>query len=100
MTKSKKCNVRVKLWFDGEPKQYEIKGRPAQTLLALVEAGKRGVTALELSNTWAFRLSAYIHDLRQGYGMDIITQREEHEDGWHGRYVLVTPVEILNVKNN
>ena len=99
MTKSKKITLGVTLWCDGEPKQYEIKGRSAQTLLALVQSGSRGVTALELSS-WALRLAAYVHELRQGYGMDIVTQREEHEGGWHGRYVLHTPVEILDIKNN
>ncbi len=41
-----------------------VKGQTAKALLALVEAGPRGVTALEASS-WAYRLAAYCHDLRR-----------------------------------
>jgi hypothetical protein len=69
----------------------------ARALLALVEAGARGVTALECS-TWAFRLAAYCYDLRRDHGLAIRCDREEHPGGWHGRHVLETPVKIVTVE--
>lgn len=73
-----------------------VKGQTSRTLYELMKAGPKGVTALEIS-TWALRLSAYIFSLRK-LGLEITTLHEEHPEGWHGRYVLVTPVEILNGK--
>ena len=82
-------------YVNGEPRQYFTKGRVAQTLLCLVEAGERGITALEVS-TWALRLAAYVHTLRHDFGLDIETQREPHEGGMHARYTLITPVEVID----
>ena len=65
-----------------------------RTLLALVNADSKGVTALEMSS-WAYRLGAYVHRLRHDYGLAIETLREPHEGGWHGRYVLHTPCRIV-----
>jgi hypothetical protein len=75
----------------------EIRGQTARALLALVEAGERGVTALECS-TWAYRLAASCYDLRLDYGLAIRCEREEHPGGWHGRHALDTPVEIVTVE--
>jgi hypothetical protein len=66
-------------------------------LLALVEAGEHGVTALECS-TWAFRLAASCYDLRRDHGLAIRCDREEQPGGWHGRYVLETPVDVIRVE--
>jgi hypothetical protein len=65
-----------------------------RALAALIKAGGEGVTALELSN-WAYRLGAYVHTLRHDYGLTIETLREPHDGGWHGRYVLHTPCQII-----
>lgn len=65
-----------------------------RALAALINAGCCGVTALELSS-WAYRLGAYVHSLRHGYGLEIETLREPHDGGWHARYVLHTPCEII-----
>ena len=65
-----------------------------KTLLALVNTGEKGVTALE-ANSWAFRISSYVYSLRHDYGLNILTRKEEHEGGWHARYVLLTPVTIV-----
>jgi Winged helix domain len=75
-----------------------IRGQTARALLALVEAGERGVTALECS-TWAYRLAADCYDLRRDHGLAIRCDREEHPGGWHGRHVLETPVEIVSVQD-
>lgn len=67
-----------------------------RTLLALVKADTKGVTALEMSS-WAYRLGAYVHRLRHDYGLAIETLREPHDGGWHGRYVLHTPCRIVGI---
>lgn len=72
---------------------FAVRGQTAKALIALVNGGDRGVTALEVA-TWAFRFAAYCHDLRTRYGLSIRTEREEHPGGWHGRHVLETPVTI------
>jgi hypothetical protein len=83
-------------YINGERHQYLVRGRIAQTLYHLVQASERGITALEVS-TWALRLAAYVCILRHDYGLDIVTLREPHEGGSHARYVLHTPVEILEL---
>ena len=69
----------------------------ARTLYALSVFKNKGMTTLDLSCSWAFRLSAYIHTLRTDYGLNIETIRESHSDGWHARYVLNTPLRIISV---
>ena len=77
-----------------ERREIEVTGRYAQTLRALVEAGNRGTTALEMSS-WALRLSHYIFILRTRDGLDIETRNEPHDGGTHGRYFLLSQVEII-----
>lgn len=99
MNSSHNTRLRViaKKYINGKTVTFETTGRNAQTLLALIKAGDKGITALELSNTWALRLSAYIHCLRHVNGLDIITHKEGHDGGWHARYVLITPAEIFEI---
>jgi len=78
-----------------ERREIEVTGRYAQTLRALVEAGNRGTTALEMSS-WALRLSHYIFILRTRDGLDIETQNEPHDGETHGRYVLRSQVELID----
>lgn len=68
--------------------------QPKRALAALINAGSKGVTALELSSS-AYRLGAYVHTLRHDYGLTIETLRERHDGGWHGRSVLHTPCQII-----
>ena len=89
-------NLLFTVYVDGQEKQYFVSGRTAQTLYALVYAGKHGITALEV-NSWAYRLACYIYDLRHDYGLDISTTPEPHHGGKHARYHLITPVEINEV---
>ncbi len=77
----------------GSSRNITIKGQTAKALLALVEAGPKGVTAFEAA-TWAYRLAAYCHDLRRKHGLSIRTERESHPGGWHGRHVLESDVHI------
>lgn len=74
--------------------RFMVTGQTARALVALVKAGKGGVTALEVSS-WALRLSAYVFTLRRDYGLAIETVREKHDGGWHGRFVLRCPVVLL-----
>lgn len=67
--------------------------RYCQTLHALVDAGPRGVTALEMSS-WALRLGHYIFILRRTHGLSIETLREDHDGGTHARYRLISDVRI------
>jgi len=74
---------------------FTTTGRPAETLLSLLEAGQRGITSLEAFQAgWAVRLAAYVHRLRSECGLTIETRREPHQGGSHARYVLHTSVEV------
>jgi hypothetical protein len=75
---------------------FTVRGQTAKALYALVTAGEKGVTALEVS-TWAYRFSAYCFDLRHKYGLSIETRREDHPGGWHGRHVLHSQVTLGEV---
>lgn len=75
---------------------FIVRGQPARTLAALVEAGSQGVTAQEVAS-WAFRLAAYVHTLRTVHLLPIETLREPHETGWHGRYVLHAKIALGGV---
>ncbi len=86
--------VTFRRLYDG--RVFEVRGQVARTLLALVAATDRGCTALELS-TWALRLAHYVFCLRR-LGLEISMEREKHPGGWHGRYRLLAPVEVLEVR--
>ncbi len=83
-------------------REIEATGRYGQTLKALIEAGDKGVTALEISS-WALRLSHYVDILRKDerYRLHIETQLEEHEvegmgAGRHARYFLRDRVRLVD----
>ncbi|APG62556.1 hypothetical protein LPB140_06900 [Sphingorhabdus lutea] len=96
----KTCSGRKRkaIWFLLPSGRALLVGQNARTLSALINSGKAGVTALELSS-WAFRLGSYIHTLRSQYGLDIITIKETHNElgDWHARYVLNCDVQILEM---
>jgi hypothetical protein len=77
-------------------RRFIVRGQTAKALVALINCGDRGVTALE-AESWAYRLAVYCYDLRRDHGLVIRCAREEHEGGWHGRHVLETPVRIVFV---
>ena len=87
-----KVRFRVK---DGPP--LTATGREAQTIIALAEAGPKGITSLETFYAgWAVRLGAYIFDLK-AMGVPIRPTREAHEGGKHARYFLAGPVDVIEV---
>lgn len=85
---------RDRIEAEGPAGRFTATGQVAKALSALVTAGARRVTALEV-NSWAYRLGAYVHSLRHDCGLAIETVREPHEGGWHGRYVLRSRVAIV-----
>jgi hypothetical protein len=74
---SGKLTVTAIVCDGGEAREIRARGQEAKALLALVEAGPRGVTALECG-AWAFRLAAYAQSLRKRFGLAIATEREAH----------------------
>lgn len=77
---------------DDTPRTYT--GRDAWTLDELVRAGERGITPIDNP---APRLSHYVFRLRKS-GLVIETKEEKHAGaypGTHGRYVLRTPVNVV-----
>jgi len=72
---------------------FHVTGQVAKALEALVARGAAGVTSLEVAS-WAYRLGAYVHNLRHDYGLAIETVREPHDGGWRGRFVLQSVVTI------
>jgi hypothetical protein len=103
--KSKRFVIWFKLIKNNQEVVFVLKGHKAKTLKALVENNEKGCTALDISKTFALRLSEYIRALRRdylcgGYNLDIIKHKEPNPTGWHGRYVLTDKVEILPNKPN
>ena len=91
-----KLTVRATIRDGGEAREIVARGQEAKALLALVESGSRGVTALEVC-TWALRVAAYCHSLRKRCGLLIAMIREPHPGGWHGRHILRSRVEIISI---
>lgn len=90
--------VTVLFQKEGAENPQFAKTRVGQTILWLVHSGEKGITSLEVSS-WAFRLADYIHTLRHDYWLNIITIKEGHDGGHHGRYFLRDAVTILQINN-
>ena len=90
----RKLKITARIGTDGKP--FETVGQEAKTLALLVAKGKTGVEAYDFQGGPPFRLPAYCHSLIRK-GLIIETVRVTHDGGWHGRFVLHTPVEILAV---
>ncbi len=72
-----------------------LKGRYAWALKELIIAGQKGCTSIDNPGP---RLAAYIHVLRHEHGLKIDTIHEKHAGlypGTHARYILRTPVHII-----
>lgn len=82
--------------IEGADQPFMVVGRDAETLMRLVNNGAGGTVAYDFRGGPPFRLGAYVFKLRQR-GLNIRTDREEHDCGWHARYVLMTPVIIHSV---
>lgn len=74
-----------------------VRGQEANTLLLLHERGPAGVLAYDFRGGPPFRLPAYTWASMRRHGLIIETIREKHDGGWHGRFVLHTPIEVVAV---
>lgn len=90
-------NLRV-TFKTSDSVEHAVRGRQAQAICWLYERQGRGVTSQEMSS-WALRLSAYVFILKHEHNVNIRTDREPHKGGSHGRYVLVSQVDILKVED-
>lgn len=93
MTRPVSLTIRARTGDDGPV--VVVRGREAWALMALVAAGERGCTAIDNPRP---RWSGYVHDLRK-LGFVIETINEPHGGsfpGTHARYVLRTPVVVLD----
>jgi len=91
MSDIKSLTVRV---GGPEGRVLQVKGRVAWTLDNLIRAGERGCTPIERP---APRWSDYVFKLRKA-GFTVETIDEKHTgtySGEHGRYVLRSPVEVV-----
>ncbi|AZO62979.1 hypothetical protein EOA75_23795 [Mesorhizobium sp. M1A.F.Ca.IN.022.07.1.1] len=92
-TPPNKFSITVRIEPDGREKR--LHGRAAWMLKQLINAGKRGVTTLDLPT--GVRVSHYIFLLRRS-GFIISSPREHHGGAFpstHSRYTLATPVTII-----
>lgn len=96
LNNNKKLTAKFSLNKNSQEKVFVLNGRECQTLIALVEAGQKGITALEIS-CWALRLAAYVFRLKRDLSLNIITTVEPHNGGNHGRYILQDNVKVLEV---
>ena len=84
----------VKLVARVGDREITVRGRDAETLHRLIEAGDQGVSGIERVGP---RLSHYIFKLRRS-GFGIVTFEEKHGGafaGYHGRYKLISQVEVI-----
>lgn len=51
---SRRLVMRFKAYAHRGEVIFEVRGKAARTLWHLVQAGPRGITALEMSNTWRY----------------------------------------------
>ncbi len=93
---NKKLTAKFSLNKNSQEKVFVLNGRECQTLIALVKARQKGITALEIS-CWALRLAAYVFSLKRDLSLNIITTVEPHNGGNHGRYILQDNIKILEV---
>ena len=77
-------------------RRKHLHGRNAWALTESVKAGLNGCTPItDLGPRW----SAYVHNLRHEYGLNIQTIHEAHGGpfpGSHARYVLLSSVQIVS----
>lgn len=90
---SKRLKLKARLLPDGQP--FTVRGQEAKTLLLLRQKGQLGVVAYDFRGGPPFRLPAYTWSLMRRHGLIIETQRELHDGGWHGRFVLHSSIEII-----
>lgn len=102
MSEQGKTKLVLHFRIVGSDAILKVRGQEARSLAALVAAGPRGITALEVS-TWALRLAHYAMKLRRlGLAIEMVKEPHEGPGGkhWHGRYILKSPVEVVEVSDS
>ena len=94
---AKRFKVTARILPDGLP--FTSSGQEGRTLLLLHEKGALGVVAYDFRGGPPFRLPAYTWSLMRNHGLAIETRREQHDCGWHGRFVLHTAIEIIAIND-
>jgi len=82
----------IAIYPDGTRRTFVLQGRNAWALSELIREGKNGCTPIGNPGP---RWSAYIHNLRHEFGLEIETITEAHKGpfpGTHARYVLHSSV--------
>ena len=92
-TRPRCCGAKAYALDGLQHREIKVSGQTKRALVALVKAGPAGCTAAEVSS-WALRFAAYCFNLRHDWSLEIVTLRERHPGGWHGRHVPLTPVLI------
>ncbi len=91
---SSKGNERIFAKFvvtkNDQQKTIHLEGQNARTLIALKEAGGRGITSIQSHDLRLLRLSSYVHILRHEHDISILTIREGERRT--ARYVLIEEV--------
>ncbi len=90
---AKRIKVTARILPNGQP--FTAKGQEGRTLLLLHEKAKIGVVAYDFQGGPPFRLPAYVWSLKRKHGLDIETKHVLHVGGWHGKFVMHTPIEII-----
>jgi len=94
---SKQIKNSFLVYAEPEKRTFSLRGRYVLILQQMIEAGPRGITALELKS-WTTRLANVIGEFRNKHLLDIETVMEANTGqfgGEHGRYVLRTLVTVL-----
>ena len=92
---ARRFKVTAHMLPDGLP--FTTSGQEGRTLLLLHEKGTLGVVAYDFRGGPPFRLPAYTWSLGRNHGLAIETLRDLHDGGWHGQFVLHSPIEIIAI---
>ena len=101
---NKKAKIPIadfKLTKDNQEIIFRLRGKKAKALKCLIECEDDGCSALEISKTFALRLSEYIRALRHdnlagGHNLNIVTRKENYSGGWFGKYILCDQVAVFS----
>lgn len=81
-------------WPDG--RRCIVRGMNARTLVNLCQKDGEGITHADVLE-WARYLPAYISELRKRHRLDIRSMLEPHIGGSHARYVLLSPIKLIDI---
>ena len=82
--------AKIVVTKNDQQKTIHLEGQNARTLIALKEAGGRGITSIQSHDLRLLRLSSYVHILRHEHDISILTIREGERRT--ARYVLMDEV--------